>query len=628
MTPSEHFSKSTWMLTLVSLAMAVAVLYLAKGVLVPLMLALLLSFLLAPICDRLERWRLGRIPAVLITAVMAFTVLGIAVWTASVQLLNLAPKLPEYQNNIHSKLDSVNDYVSKALNKARKTTLNIGQNLTQPDPEAESRGTEDRPQVVRVIPSPSSAIQVLGGMFGSLLEVFGSTGIVIILVVFFLLQRDDLRDRFIRLSGGGRVTTTTQALEDVTARVSRYLFVQLFINVTFGVLIAVGLYFIGLPNAVLWGFMATVLRFIPYIGPWIAATAPIGLSMAISTGWGAPILTAGLFVVLELFSNNVMEPWFYGKHTGVSSVAVLLAAVFWTWLWGPVGLLLATPLTVCLLVIGKHVPQLSFLDTLLGNEPVFEMKKRIYQRLLAGDQEEAAELLLKEVDTKSLVEVYDTVLLPVLAHTGAHWIRGDLDESRHEYMFQSLKELIEELSERWQALQKKESAAEAEPAISGGDGDAATAARSPTVLCLPAHDEADEIAGAMLNQLMESQVCSIEVASAAALVSERIDLVEKGKPDIVCISATPPASVMHARYLYRRFRGHFPDAKLVVGLWDAKVDLNQARIRIGCGPETHMVATLTDALEKICQLAHRSQTAGRQPLPQARNSIAMEGALA
>jgi predicted PurR-regulated permease PerM len=219
-------------------------------------------------------------------------------------------------------------------------------------------------------------------MFGSMIVVMGSTGIVIVLVVFFLIRREDLRDRFIRLVGRGHVTVTTQALEDATARVSRYLLMQLFINITFGVPVAIGLYFIGVPNAILWGILATLLRFIPYIGPLAAAAAPIGLSMAISTGWVAPFVTIGLFVVLELFVNNVMEPWLYGKNTGISAVALLVAAVFWTWLWGAVGLLLATPLTVCLLVIGKHVAQLSFLDTLLGNEPVFELKKRVYQRLL------------------------------------------------------------------------------------------------------------------------------------------------------------------------------------------------------------------------------------------------------
>ncbi len=259
-----------------------------------------------------------------------------------------------------------------------------------------------------------SPLQVLGGTFGTLLEGLGSAGIVIILVVFFLVRREDLRDRFIRLVGKGQVTVTTQMLEDAATRVSRYLSMLFLINVTFGIAVGIGLYLIGVPNAILWGILAATLRFVPYIGPWIAAAAPIGLAMAISTGWLAPILTLGLFVVLELFCGNVLEPWLYGKGTGVSAVAVLVAAVFWTWLWGIVGLLLATPLTVCLLVIGKHVPQLSFLDILLGNEPVFEPKRRVYQRLLAGDQEEATELVDDDLENKPLVEVYDTLLIPAL----------------------------------------------------------------------------------------------------------------------------------------------------------------------------------------------------------------------
>ena len=295
----------------------------------------------------------------------------------------------------------------------------------------------------------------------------GSTGIVIILVVFFLVRREDLRDRFIRLVGKGQVTVTTQMLEDAATRVSRYLSMQFLINATFGISVGIGLYLIGVPNAILWGILAATLRFIPYIGPWIAAAMPIGLSMAISTGWVAPILTVGLFVVLELFSSNVMEPWLYGKNTGVSAVAVLVAAVFWTWLWGLVGLLLATPLTVCLLVIGKHVPQLSFLDILLGNEPVFEPKKRVYQRLLAGDQEEATELVDDDLENKPLVEVYDTVLIPALALTAeTDWHRGELDEGRHKFILQSLKEMIQERGEGQQEMQAKAAAKDAGP-----DGD-------------------------------------------------------------------------------------------------------------------------------------------------------------
>jgi predicted PurR-regulated permease PerM len=228
---------------------------------------------------------------------------------------------------------------------------------------------------------------VFGGMFGTLLEVLGTAGVVVVLVVFFLFRREDLRDRFIHLVGKGRLTVTTQMLEDAAARVSRYLSILFLLNVTFGFSIGLGLYLIGIPNPILWGILAAAFRFIPYVGPWIAAVMPIALSLAISTGWVAPILTVSLFVVLELINNNFLEPWLYGRNTGVSAVAVMLAAIFWTWLWGPVGLLLATPLTVCVLVVGKHIPQFAFLDILLGTDPVFEPKMRVYQRLLAGDQE-------------------------------------------------------------------------------------------------------------------------------------------------------------------------------------------------------------------------------------------------
>jgi predicted PurR-regulated permease PerM/methylmalonyl-CoA mutase cobalamin-binding subunit len=595
--PNE-IAKPSWMLTLASIAVVVAALYLAKGLLVPLTLAVLLSFLLSPVCDWLERHWLGRIPAVLVTAILAFAVLGILAWTAVVQMADLAPKMPEYQKNIEAKLHSTNEYVSAALSKLTRTAQGIGQNLSQTE-QAESTGRSDRPYSVRVISSPPSPLEVFGGMFGTLLQVLGSIGIVIVLVVFFLVRRDDLRDRFIRLVGQGQVTMTTQALEDAATRVSRYLSTQLLVNVTFGIPVAIGLYFIGVPNAILWGILATALRFIPYIGPWIAAATPIALSMVISTGWVAPILTVGLFVVLELFSNNVMEPWLYGKNTGVSPVAVLVAAVFWSWLWGPVGLLLATPLTVCLLVIGKHVPQLSFLDILLGSEPVFEPKKRIYQRLLAGDQEEAAELIEGYLEHMPLVEVYDTVLIPALAMAETHWHHGEINESKHKFIFQALKETVEELGERQQEMQAKEAAEDAEK--TNGDSSLLgwTNASKICVLCLPARDEADEIAGMMLAQLLAMKGCLVQAVSVTALTSERVDLVEQHNADVVCISAVPPTAATHARYLCKRLRGRFPEANLIVGMWNAKGDLNKAKDRIGCGATAHVVATLADAQEQI-----------------------------
>jgi predicted PurR-regulated permease PerM len=591
-------SQPSWMLTLASIAVVIGALYLAKGVLVPLTLAVMLSFLLSPVCDWLERRRMGRIPAVLLTAILGFTVLGIVTWTAAVQITSLAPKIPEYQSNVEAKLSSVNAYAVAVLRKVTSTAQGMGEKLSPTELADAGLGTIDQPYPVRVVTSPASPLQIFGGMFGTLLEVLGKTGIVVVLVVFFLLQREDLRDRFIHLMGKGHVTVTTQMLEDAGTRVSRYLSMLFLINVTFGVSVGVGLYLIGLPNAVLWGILAAVLRFIPYIGPWIAAAMPLGLSMAISPGWFAPLLTVGLFVLLELFNNNVLEPWVYGRNTGVSAVAVLVAAVFWVWLWGPVGLLLATPLTVCLLVVGKHVPQLSFLGILLGNEPVFEPKDRIYQRLLAGDQEEAEQLFEGYLEHQPLAEVYDTVLIPALALAETHWQLGELNDGKHNFIMESLKEMIQDQGESQQASSAKRETADSP--VADGDSirvDEISSSRL-SILCLPARSQADEIAAMMLAQVLETGGCHAQAISVSALAGELLDLVDQCiAADIVCISATPPAAVMHARYLGKRLRGRLPAAKLIVGLWDARGDLHKARERIGC--DAIVVATLTAAQEQI-----------------------------
>lgn len=597
MAPSDQFAKSTWMLA--SVTVVVAALYLAKSVLVPMTLAVLLSFLLSPVCDWLERRRLGRIPAVLVTAIVGFAVLGGATWTAVVQMTDLAPKMPEYHKNIQAKLHSANIQVSTALSKVTRTAQGMSENLSQLESAQEPQGTNEWPYAVRVISSPASPLQVFGGMFGTLLEVLGSTGMVVILVVFFLIRRDDLRDRFIRLIGSGHVTLTTQMLEDAGTRVSRYLSMQFLINVIFGIAVGIGLFLIGVPNAILWGILGATLRFIPYIGPCIAAVMPIGLSLAISENWLAPSLTIALYVVLELIISNVLEPWLFGKHTGVSAVAVLLAAVFWTWLWGIVGLLLATPLTVCLLVIGKYVPQLSFLDTLLGNEPVFEPKKRVYQRLLAGDQEEATELLDEELEHRPLVEVYDSVLIPALAMTETHWHRGEFDEQRHKLMLLSLREMIQERGERQQELHEKEISADSPEAEGDSSLIEPTALPKLCVLCLPAYDEADEIAGMMLAQIVDIRDCLVETVSVAITASELVALLEQRQADVVCISATPPAAVAHARRLCLRLRRRFPEVKLVVGLWNSPTDLTKAKSQIGGDTTIQVVATLADAREQI-----------------------------
>jgi predicted PurR-regulated permease PerM len=581
MAPLDQFVKSAWMLG--AAVVVVAALYLGKGLLVPLTLAVLLSFLLSPVCDRLERCRLGRIPAVLLTAILGFTVLGVAAWTAVVQMTALAPKMPEYQENLQAKLHAVNDYFIAGL---RRATQSAGEVAPQVQQAMAPQGTDERPFAVRVLSDPVSPLQLLGRTFGTLVEICGLAGIVVILVVFFLIRREDLRDRFIRLVGKGHTTVTTQMLADAATRVSRYLSMLFLINATFGLVIGIGLFLIGIPNAVLWGILAATLRFVPYIGPWIAAIAPLCLAMAIATGWLAPILTLGLFIVLELFCGNVVEPWLYGKGTGVSGVAVLVAAVFWTWLWGIAGLLLATPLTVCLLVIGKHVPQLSFLHVLLGNEPVFEPKRRVYQRLLAGDQEEATELLDEDLEKKALSEVYDTLLIPALALAEADWLRGAMDDGRHTFILQSLREMIQESGEDHIKAEAKEQITDAGPP-------------QPCILCLPARDEADEIAGMMLGQLLAAGEYLVQSVPFTAVAGDVTDLLERRTPDVICISATPPAAVMHARHLCRLVRHRFPRVSVVVGLWNAEGDLGKAKTRIGSSAATHVVTTLAEAQEQV-----------------------------
>lgn len=570
------------MLMLASIAVVIGALYLAKGVLVPFTLAVLLSFLLSPVCDWLERRRLGRIPAVLVTTTLGFIVLGLVAWIATIQITNFAPKIPEYRKNIEAKLSSVNEYAVAALSKLTSSATQMGRNLSPSGPASTPQGTDEQPFAVRVLSAPASPWQIFGGMFGTLLEVLGTTGIVIVFVIFFLLRRDDLRDRFIHLAGKSHVTMTTQMLEDAGARVSRYLVILFFLNVTFGICVGVGLYFIGVPNAVLWGILAGLLRFIPYLGPWLAAVMPVALSMAISTGWAATILTALLFLVLELFNNNLLEPWLYGKNTGVSPVAVMLAALFWTWLWGPVGLLLATPLTVCVLVVGKHVPQLAFLDTLLGNEPVFEPKMHVYQRLLAGDQEEAAELFENYLEHQPLAQVYDTVLIPALAMAETDWQLGELNEGKHRFILQSLQEMIHDRDEVQLKLPTAEQISDPSKF---------------SILCLPARTEADEITALMLAQVVETVGCIVEAVSITSLAEEMVAHVDLRKPNLVCVSATPPAAVMHARHLCKQLRGRFPKVQLIVGLWDSQADLTKARERIGCG--AIVVATLAEAQEQV-----------------------------
>jgi hypothetical protein len=359
--------------------------------------------------------------------------------------------------------------------------------------------------------------------------------------------------------GGREVARATEAMDDAAKRISRYLLMQLIINVLYGIPVGVGLYFIGVPNPILWGCLATVLRFIPYLGPVLGALFPIALSFAVAPGWTLPLLTVALFVGLELFSNNVLEPWLYGASTGLSPVAILVAAVFWTMLWGPLGLLVSTPLTVCLVVLGRHVPQLGFFNVLLGDEPALEPEVKFYQRLLARDPEEATELAEEYLEDGSLDKLYDSVILPALVHAEQDRLRGSLSRASVEEIAEDAIGVIEELEEDLDLLSDEVA------------GESAAGPPAPTsILCIGARNGLDEAAAAMLAHLLTRQGAGAKTMPRAAISGRNLASLERQGIALVCLSYVNPGATQHAHRMLRRLRQHFgPEVRIMVGMWAA-----------------------------------------------------------
>jgi len=435
-----------------------------------------------------------------------------------------------------------------------------------------------------------------------LLGPLGVAALVLVLVIFMLLQREDMRCRLIRLIGQGRISATSRAMDDAGHRVSRYLLMQLLVNVTYGVPVAVGLYFIGVPNAMLWGAFAIVLRFIPYIGPWVAAAFPIALSLATSPGWMAPVLTIGLFVVLEILSNNVMEPWLYGSSTGISPIALIVAAVFWTWLWGPIGLVLATPLTVCLVVMGRHVPRLNFLSVVLSDEEALTPAEDCYHRLLTPGERDEMELVESYLKANSLTALYDSVFIPVLTAAETDARSESLDREQLANVEQSMRDIIEDLGTR-PAVPSKEAVEKAAAAADEEAPPPPALAPDCRIYCLPARAERDELAGAMLVQLLRQRGFGAQNASGSLVAGELAALVEKADVDVVCISVVAPSTVIHARYLCLKLRTLLPKQKIVVGLWGATEGVTEGASRLRDSGADQVVTSLAEALVQIAKLA-------------------------
>jgi predicted PurR-regulated permease PerM len=596
--------------TLISVALiliVVAVLYFMREVFVPLTLAALFSFLLAPLVTRFERWYLPRIPAVLLSVLLAFGVVGGIGYLVGGQVVDLTYKLPSYKANISRRISALKSSGHSPLSDATRTVQELGAQISGTTPEAsgtrpDSMASSDKNKIVpvEIVEPATNLTSVAQSIVGPVLGPLGTAAIVVVFVLFMLIKREDLRDRIIHLIGRGRLNVTTQALDEAAGKVTGYLLMQVMINVSFGVPIGIGLYCLGLPNAALWGLLATLLRFIPYVGAWIALGFPLLISLATTDTWRLPIETLALFGGIELVTSNVLEPWLYGAHTGLSPVAIMVATIFWTWLWGGVGLLLATPLTVCVAVLGKYIPSLSFLDALLGDEPTLKAEERYYQRLLAMDRREASQVAEAYLKENSLAALYSALLVPALAAEEREEQNGGIDERHQRFIFDATREMVEELGgQSVNANDAKTAKGNGSEQLGPPIPSATVSLSKHPVFCLPAADEADEIVAVMLTQLLEQEGYKAESVSFKTLANEMVEQVAAASCGTVCISATPPHDTLHTRYLCKLLRSRFPSLHIVVGLWDAEQSEDKLARRRERLTADKVVTTLQDALEQI-----------------------------
>ena len=577
-------------------AFIVCALYFGRELLVPLALAALLTFMLAPLVTRLQRW-LGRVGSVLFVVLMMCAATGAVGWVLTRQAVDLANQLPNYKENISTKLRSIQVPEGGPFSRISSTLEELKKDLPGGDDGSSLLKTDvskddlQKPLQVELVGGGDDRLRFLQIVLAPVLGPLGTGALVLLLLVFMLLQREDLRNRLIRLIGQGRISATSQAMDEAGSRVSRYLLMQLVVNVTYGIPVAIGLYFIGVPNAILWGALSAVLRFIPYVGPWIAAAFPILLSLAVSPSWTAPLLTVGLFIVLELFSNNVMEPWLYGSSTGVTPIALIVAALVWTWLWGPVGLVLATPLTVCLVVMGRHIPRLAFLSIVLSDEEPLTPAEDCYHRLHRAGEHDVMEIVEHYLKSHGKDALFDFVLIPVVAASERDHRLGLLEEEQLDFIQKGMREILEELEEM--EIRKDSVSPDSDEMESAG----------LTVLCVPAKAYRDQLAGEMLGQLLDRQGHTVRMASGKMGSGELIGWIGSSDADMVIISVVPPSTIIHARYLCTKLRRNFAGLKILVGLWGNSEEIKEVSQVLRDSGADEVVTTTAAATDWIAEHA-------------------------
>jgi predicted PurR-regulated permease PerM len=580
----------------VTTAIIIGALYFGREVFVPIALAVLLSFALAPVVRLLQRCRIPRALSVIGVVIVTFAILFAVGGVIAKQVAELAGELPRYQFTMREKIKSLRGTTatSGTLERAADVLQELGKELNRPREQAGSApslqnippGQDVKPIPVEVRQPPPTALESIAALISPLLRPLTTSGITAIFVIFILLQREDLRNRFIKLAGAHDLQKTTMALDDAATRLSRLFLAQVALNICFGVVIGVGLWLIGIPSPVLWGILSAVLRFVPYIGAIISAVLPLTLAAAVDPGWMMLVWTVALFLIVEPLVGHVIEPVLYGRSTGLSPVAVVASATFWATLWGPVGLVLATPLTICLVVLGRHVDRFHYLDVMLGDRPALSPPELFYQRILAEDPAEAVDKAEEFLKERPLSTYYDDVVLPGLKLAQNDLARGTLSGDSSEKIKAAVIEVVDDLADRDDRNPERDSTRDVEaaaaletigepimelPVLAKTELAAEWQAAAP-VLCAAARGPLDEAGAIALARLLQKHGLGARIASAEEIGHANILRLDTNGAVMVCLSCFDSSNLAHMRYQVRRIRRKLPQARILLGCWLAEGD--------------------------------------------------------
>jgi predicted PurR-regulated permease PerM len=577
-------STSSVVNTLIIFVIVIATLYFAREVLIPIALAGILSFMLAPPVRKLQNLRFPRGLAVIAVVLLAFAAIFALGGIMARQVTYLAEDLPRYQATISAKIAGLRGGGGTVtLKRAEQVLEQLGKEIgnqtdkpAQPSQLSQSAAKDQGPIPVEVHEPSGGPLETLRSLISPLLSPIATTGLIIVFVVFILIQREDLRDRLIRLAGSTDIPHTTAAIDDAAHRLSRLFLTQLTINTGFAILVGLGLWWIGIPSAFLWGILAGVLRFIPYVGSILGMVFPLVLAVSVDPGWSMVLWTAALFLGLEALTGQVIEPVFMGHSSGLSPVAVILAATFWAWLWGPVGLVLATPLTVILVVLGRHVDALKFLDIMFGNEPVLSDAESFYQRMLARDPVEAVEHAKSFMAKHSLADYCDEVARPALMLAQKDAERGVLEEGNTKILRETVDSLFVDIAhEHWVARREAHAATLAQTAklpVLDKDQLALGWRSEAPLLLIGVRTELDEAAAVVLSTLAQTHGIATRMERPEVLKAANLAKLDVSGVAMICLSSVDMKTPAHIHFAARRLKSLAPSAKLLLGVWSAADD--------------------------------------------------------